>query len=135
MVVGDAAGLTDPLTSEGIKYAMFSGEIAGKIAAEAISKGDFSERFLLEYEKQWKGKFGRWLKIMKKGRDLFEKCTNKDLDFLIGSLQAIGFPHAFKKIYESEGYDILSIMKNILFSCENLKALIKLSRWGLRKVF
>jgi flavin-dependent dehydrogenase len=33
-LVGDAAGLVDPLTGEGIYYAMASGELAGRLVAE-----------------------------------------------------------------------------------------------------
>jgi flavin-dependent dehydrogenase len=113
---------------------MFTGEIAGKIASDAISKKDYSKAFLSKYEKEWKGKFKRRLKTMKKGRDIFEKCTDKDIDFLIESLEVIGLPDAEKKISESGKYDIPHILKYTLSNCKDTKALIKLFGWGLRKV-
>ncbi len=49
MVVGDAAGLVNPLTGGGLIHALKSGEIAGKVAALAHRKKRFSERFLYLY--------------------------------------------------------------------------------------
>ncbi|HGG04000.1 MAG TPA: geranylgeranyl reductase family protein [Aliiroseovarius sp.] len=40
LFVGDAAGLVDPLTGEGIAYALESGDIAARVAAQAITKGE-----------------------------------------------------------------------------------------------
>ena len=49
LLVGDAAGFTNPLTGEGIYYAMRSGEIAAKVINESLSNGDTSEQFLSKY--------------------------------------------------------------------------------------
>ncbi len=38
LLVGDAAGLVDPITGEGIAWAMKSGQFAGQAAAEALAK-------------------------------------------------------------------------------------------------
>jgi len=54
LLIGDAGGFPCPLEAEGIWHACISGEIAAKLAAEAISKGDVSESFLSEYERRWK---------------------------------------------------------------------------------
>jgi geranylgeranyl reductase family protein len=40
LVAGDAAGLINPMTGEGIYYAVASGILAGRAAAEAIAHGD-----------------------------------------------------------------------------------------------
>ncbi len=39
IVAGDAAGLVDPITGEGIALALESGALAGKAAHDAISRG------------------------------------------------------------------------------------------------
>jgi geranylgeranyl reductase family protein len=39
LVVGDAAGLINPMTGEGIYYAVASGILAGRAAAEAVGRG------------------------------------------------------------------------------------------------
>ena len=49
LVVGDAAGLVSPLTGEGIKQALVSGELAAQTALDAFKLGDFSHRTLALY--------------------------------------------------------------------------------------
>ena len=46
IIVGDAARLSDPITGGGIYNAMYTGDLAGKVAAEAIKKGDTSKSAL-----------------------------------------------------------------------------------------
>jgi len=54
MLVGDAAGLVDPLWGGGIAYAIQSGRIAGQTAVRAIEQEDFSTGFLKRYEREWR---------------------------------------------------------------------------------
>ncbi|MCX6771268.1 MAG: geranylgeranyl reductase family protein [Candidatus Micrarchaeota archaeon] len=55
LLVGDAAGLVDPFSGEGIGNAMLSGKIAADVAYEALVAGDTSEQFLSRYdERLWK---------------------------------------------------------------------------------
>jgi len=42
MIVGDAAGMTNPATGAGIHAALFSGKLAGEIAIKALSSKDIS---------------------------------------------------------------------------------------------
>ena len=50
MLLGDAAGLIDPFTGEGIGNAMVSGQYAMEIAAKCKKTGNFSESALAEYD-------------------------------------------------------------------------------------
>ncbi len=52
ILVGDAAGHADPITGEGILYALWS----GKLAAEAIERND-----LKQYDRQWREEYGNYL--------------------------------------------------------------------------
>ena len=52
LLVGDAAGLVDPFSGEGIGNAMLSGKIASEVAYEALVAGDTSEHFLTRYEER-----------------------------------------------------------------------------------
>lgn len=67
LVVGDAAGHIDPLTGEGIQYAMDAAEIAAETVKEAFATGNFSEPFLKRYHDRWMRSFGwdfqwsRWM--------------------------------------------------------------------------
>ncbi|MFA6907778.1 MAG: geranylgeranyl reductase family protein [Candidatus Micrarchaeia archaeon] len=52
LLVGDAAGLVDPFSGEGIGNAMLSGKLAAEVAYEALVAGDTSERFLSRYDER-----------------------------------------------------------------------------------
>lgn len=66
MLLGDAAGLIDPFTGEGIGNAMFSARYAVETARKAIDKNDFSENMLANYDANlWKS-IGHELKVSSK---------------------------------------------------------------------
>jgi geranylgeranyl reductase family protein len=50
LLLGDAAGLIDPLTGEGIGNAMHSGKIAAEVLADVCGGQDYSDSRLREYE-------------------------------------------------------------------------------------
>ncbi|HHJ53461.1 MAG TPA: NAD(P)/FAD-dependent oxidoreductase [Caldithrix abyssi] len=55
MLVGDAAGLIDPFTGEGIGNAMYSARIAAQTAQQAIEAGDVGADFFARYDRElWK---------------------------------------------------------------------------------
>ncbi len=59
IATGDAAGHGSTLVGEGIRFAIYSGQMAGAVAGEAIREGDVSARFLMRYDRQWRARFGR----------------------------------------------------------------------------
>jgi digeranylgeranylglycerophospholipid reductase len=59
MATGDAAGHGSTLVGEGIRFAIYSGQMAGGVAAEAVRARDTSAGFLARYERQWRARFGR----------------------------------------------------------------------------
>ena len=63
VLCGDAAGFVNPLTGEGVYYAMTSGEIASKVITEAIESGKLSSKKLSEYQTAWMEDFGKGLKM------------------------------------------------------------------------
>jgi geranylgeranyl reductase family protein len=71
LLIGDAAGFINPLSGEGIYYAMVSGKIAAEIIAEALEKNDVTEHFLTKYQYRWQHSFGKEidliLKVVKRG--------------------------------------------------------------------
>lgn len=94
LITGDAAGFVYAFSGEGIKYAMISGFISGKVISNAIKKNDYSSKYLSRYEKAWKREFGSELKaglmlkdialwVYKKHPNLVEKLfmlpSEKDL--------------------------------------------------------
>ena len=57
LVAGDAAGLVNPLTGEGITPAMESGEIAARHAVAALKSGAFSASALAAYGRELRRRF------------------------------------------------------------------------------
>jgi len=64
ILVGDAAGVINPLTGEGIYYAMSSGKIAADVVTKALEIEDTSEKFLSNYQKKWRKDFGEDLDLL-----------------------------------------------------------------------
>jgi geranylgeranyl reductase family protein len=63
LVVGDAAGQTDPLTGEGIQFAMDGAREAAETLRDAFVDGDFSEALLSRYQRRWMAAFGNDFRI------------------------------------------------------------------------
>ena len=63
LLLGDAAGLIDPFSGEGIGNALYSARVAAEVTAEACGAGDFSAAFLQRYsDRLWRA-LGPELKI------------------------------------------------------------------------
>jgi len=50
LLVGDAAGLVDPFSGEGVGNAMLSGKLASEVVYEALTANDTGEAFLKRYD-------------------------------------------------------------------------------------
>ena len=70
MLLGDAAGLIDPFTGEGIGNAMASAKFAVDIAHKALKNNDFSKEMFSEYNKIIWDELGSELKTSTKLQDL-----------------------------------------------------------------
>jgi geranylgeranyl reductase family protein len=80
LLVGDAAGHAHPITGGGILNAVIGGEMAGRIAAEAIDRGDL--QYLKNYEIEWREIFGKSLSYGALKREFLEENWNKsEVDF------------------------------------------------------
>lgn len=66
LLIGDAAGFINPLSGEGIYYAMASADLAAMTITEALEKGQYTAEFLSRYEPRWKKEFGRDLDLINK---------------------------------------------------------------------
>jgi flavin-dependent dehydrogenase len=83
LLTGDAAGLVDPLSGEGIGNAMCSGWVAAGVAARAVERGDFSAAALSEYPRRlWRELDAGELKLHYRLRALARRRWM--VDFLVG---------------------------------------------------
>ena len=63
LVAGDAGGHGSTLVGEGIRFAVYAGQLAGQVAAEAVKSGDTSASALGRFDRQWRARFGRDMDI------------------------------------------------------------------------
>ena len=59
VIVGEAAGLVNPFTGEGIDYAMESGQIAARVLSDLAATGDYSFKALHTYTRNLRKRFQR----------------------------------------------------------------------------
>jgi digeranylgeranylglycerophospholipid reductase len=81
ILVGDAAGFTSPLFEGGSHLALWSGRQAAQTIAKAIAENDLSENRLKTYEKDWKGKFPPYHKILK-GKTALYDLTDEQMSIM-----------------------------------------------------
>ncbi len=63
LIVGDAAGQGSSLVGEGIRYAIGSAQLAGKVVTGAFQSQDWSEAYLMHYQRLWRAKYYKDLVI------------------------------------------------------------------------
>jgi menaquinone-9 beta-reductase len=85
MLLGDAAGLIDPFTGEGIGNAMFSAKYAIEMAVSAKEKDDFSGNILQHYDSVLWKRLGNELAVSSKLQKVGRMQTL--LDFVIGKAE------------------------------------------------
>ncbi|MEN4017680.1 MAG: NAD(P)/FAD-dependent oxidoreductase [Methanobacterium sp.] len=82
LIVGDAAGMVNPLTGGGIISGMQGGLIAGEIAAAAVKEGDTSEKRLSMYDKRCEKEIGDSFNKYMKSREYLESLSDRELDLI-----------------------------------------------------
>ena len=70
LIIGDAAGFTNPFFEGGNHLALKSGILAGWMINQAFKSNNFSSGFLSEYQKNWKREFPDYSVILK-GKKIF----------------------------------------------------------------
>jgi digeranylgeranylglycerophospholipid reductase len=78
LLVGDAAGMADPISGAGIISGILAGKIAAKVAHEAIEDRDTSEERLVEYEKRWKKLLGKRFERSLRKRKIVDKAYSSN---------------------------------------------------------
>jgi len=70
LLVGEAAGLVNPLTGEGIDYALESAQIAAQHVARLLDAGDLSPQSVAGYDRLLRDRFERLFVFCRRVRDL-----------------------------------------------------------------
>jgi len=80
MAVGEAAGQVKTTTGGGIAYGLFCSEIAIKVLKKAFFKGKFGPREFIEYEKLWKSKLRKEIRMGDYARRIFGKFNDSQIE-------------------------------------------------------
>ena len=94
VVVGTAAGQVKPTTGGGIYYGLLCADIAVDVLNRALKSGNLSPRNMAVYEKTWKKKLGRELRIGYWARKFFEVLNDKQIDRIFDIMMSNGIDKA-----------------------------------------
>lgn len=89
LLVGDAARQVNPVTGGGLSSILFAGNTAGDIAAEAVSKNDFSNKFLKKYQQIWYKEKGKSQKVFYKFKEVFFGFSDPELNQIVDIISDI----------------------------------------------
>ena len=99
LIVGDAAGQAKPTTAGGIFSCGMAGIFAGRAIAEALETGESSS--LMNYEKQWKERFGKEFEKQNLARKILARLDNVTVNKLFNSIT----PEIEEEISNKEDFD------------------------------
>jgi geranylgeranyl reductase family protein len=99
IIVGDAAGQAKPTTAGGIFSCGMAGIMAGRAISEAIETGNSSS--LMNYEKEWKEKFGKEFEKQNLARKILSRLDNGTVNKLFNSIT----PEIEEDISNKEDFD------------------------------
>jgi digeranylgeranylglycerophospholipid reductase len=91
LIVGDAASQVNPLTGGGIISGMSCGMFAGEVAAKSIKAGDYSKKYLSEYNKRCEEHLGDKMNKYLKSRDYLDSLNDDELNSIAVAFQDIEF--------------------------------------------
>ena len=97
MVVGSAAGQVKPTTGGGIYYGLLCADIAADNLHRALKNDALSAKNLASYEKAWKRKLGRELKVGYWARKFYELLSDAQIDRIFGIIESNGIVEALLK--------------------------------------
>jgi len=94
IVVGSAAGQVKPTTGGGIYYGLLCADIAAESLRQALESDNLSAKNLANYERAWKKKLGRDIKLGYWSRKIFELLSDKQIDSIFEIIKSNGIDKA-----------------------------------------
>lgn len=115
LLVGDAAGLADPLTGEGIFYALRSSQLASQVITDAVKRGDpsltpYAGLIRTELEGELKAA-GRIMQLFTRWPTLFHRMIQDDADLLDAFLAMIQGTGTYREIHRRASKSISSLLR------------------------
>jgi digeranylgeranylglycerophospholipid reductase len=98
LVVGEAAGQVKPMTGGGIYYGFLCADIAVETLHRAFQAREFSETRLASYEKRWRARLGRELKIGYWAHRFYSMLGNRQIEGLHNLISRNGMPRLISEM-------------------------------------
>jgi geranylgeranyl reductase family protein len=113
VAVGDAAGLTKPLSGGGIFYSLLSAQFAAEALIEALGANDLSAARLSQYEARWRECLEPEIRVARWYRDRLARLTDAEWDSFVLALASDGIQSVIKRDtrFNWHGPLILSMIK------------------------
>ena len=86
VAVGDAAGLTKPVTGGGIFYSLLSAQLAAETLVEALAENDLSAGRLAAYETRWQERLMPEIRTSRRFRECLAHLADHEWDRLVAAL-------------------------------------------------
>ncbi|MFC1919056.1 NAD(P)/FAD-dependent oxidoreductase [Chloroflexota bacterium] len=97
LVVGSAAGQVKPTTGGGVYYSLLGADIAANNLHQALKNDVLSADSLANYEKEWKKKLGRELRLGYWARKFYELLNDRQIDGIFDLIKSNGIDEALLK--------------------------------------
>ena len=91
LVVGEAAGQVKTTTGGGVFFGLVCAEIASNVIDQSFKDGDFSDKKLSLYERQWKAQIGTEIRLGIVARKLCGKLKDQQVEKIFSLVQTDGF--------------------------------------------
>ena len=113
VAVGDAAGLTKPVSGGGIFYSLLSAQFAAETLIEALAADDLSAARLSWYEVRWRERLMPEIRTSRRFRELLARLTDHEWDRLVAALASDEVQSLIKRKarFNWHGPLILSMLK------------------------
>jgi len=100
MVVGAAAGQVKPTTGGGVYYGLLCADTGANCLQQALESDALSAKGLAGYERKWKKKIGRELRIGYWARRFYEHLSDRQVDKLFDIMKSAGVDEALLEAKE-----------------------------------
>jgi len=116
MSVGDAGRQVNPLSGGGVTAAVEAGQMAGRVAAAAVRKGNVSKKQLQPYVKEWDRATGKTYRLFYKLKERTLRMEDPEFDEIADRFQGrdpreITLTEIFKYVFKKQPGLIFDIVK------------------------
>jgi len=138
LLVGDAAGHVKATSGGGIYFSLIGGQLAGQAAADHIGGNAGALR---NYEREWRRRFGRELKVTAFARATLNRMTDEEINALIAAIGSNGPVRAAVETHGDTAYQsrlLFPLLRQSLHPARFAAmsgAMFKALRFGLRTLW